>query len=64
VPEKKSSGFRAYYAGGTAAPLATPLSEFVFMGVVTLLLVVGLPAAIAGIFYAIGRLGASWGGGH
>ncbi len=64
VSEKKPAGFRAYYASGSAAPLATPFTEIVFMVIVTLLLVVGLPAAIAGIFYGIGRLGASWGGGH
>ena len=62
--EKKASGFRAYYASGSAAPLGTPVSEIVFMTIVTLLLMVGLPAAIAGIFYGIARLGATWGSGH
>jgi hypothetical protein len=64
VIQKKASGFRAYYAGGSAAPIGTPASEIVFMVIVALVLVVGLPAAIAGIFYGIARLGATWGGGH
>jgi hypothetical protein len=31
------------------------------MAIVTLVLVVGLPAAITGIFYGIARLGGAWG---
>ncbi len=64
VTEKKATGFRAYYASGSAAPIGTPVSEVVFMTVVALLLVVGLPAAIAGVFYGIARLGATWGVGR
>jgi hypothetical protein len=64
VIRKKPTGFREYYASGSAAPLGTPLSEIVFMTIVTLVLMVGLPAAIAGIFYGIARLGATWGSGH
>ena len=64
VIQKKPSGFREYYASGSAAPLGTPLSEIIFMAIVTLILMVGLPAAIAGIFYGIARLGATWGTGH
>lgn len=62
--EKKPTGFRAYYASGSAAPIGTPISEIVFMAIVTLLLMVGLPAAIAGVFYGIARLGATWGTGR
>jgi hypothetical protein len=56
------TGFRAYYKG--VARIRTPITEVVFMIIVTLALVVGLPAALAGIFYGIARLGATWGGGH
>jgi hypothetical protein len=58
----KSSGFRAYYKG--VDPIGTSFTEILFMGIVTLALMVGLPAAITGIFYGISRLGATWGGGH
>jgi len=55
-------GFHAYFRG--VDPVRTPYPERIFMTIVTLLLVVGLPAAIAGVFYGISRLGAAWGGGH
>jgi hypothetical protein len=62
MAEKPATGFRAYYWG--VARNRTPITEVIFMTIVTLALVVGLPAAIAGIFYGIARLGATWGGGH
>jgi hypothetical protein len=55
-------GFRSYFRG--VDPIGTPVPEAAFMTIVTLVLMVGLPAAIAGIFYGIAQLGAAWGGGH
>lgn len=55
-------GFRSYFRG--VDPIGTPVPEIVFMTIVTLALVVGLPAAITGIFYGIAKLGAAWGGGQ
>jgi hypothetical protein len=52
-------GFRSFYRG--VDPNRTPLPELLFMAIVTLVLVVGLPAAITGIFYGIARLGGAWG---
>ena len=57
--EKEPVGFRVYYRG--VSPIRTPFQERVFMAVVTLALMVGLPAAIAAIFWGIARLGATWG---
>jgi len=61
------TGFRTHYRG--VDPVGTPVyPDRIFMTIVTLALMVGLPAAIAGIFYGIARLGAAWGvgvgGGH
>jgi hypothetical protein len=55
-------GFRSYFRG--VDPIRTPVPEAVFMTIVTLALMVGLPAAIAGIFYGIAKIGAAWGGAH
>jgi hypothetical protein len=52
-------GFRSFFRG--VDPIGTPLPEVLFMTVVTLALMVGLPAAIAGIFYGIAQLGSAWG---
>jgi hypothetical protein len=59
----KTKGFRAFYRG--VDPIGLPVfPDRIFMTIVTLALVVGLPAAIAGIFFAVSSLGATWGGGH
>jgi hypothetical protein len=60
--DEQRTGFHFYFR--SVAPLRTPWGERVFMLVVTFLLMVALPAAIAGIFFGIARLGAAWGGGH
>ncbi len=64
MTETKESrgGFHFYYRN--VDPIRTPFQEKAFMLLVTLALMVGLPAAIAGIFWGIARLGATWGGGH
>jgi hypothetical protein len=57
------TGFRTHYKG--VDPTVMPVfPDRIFMTIVTLALMVGLPAAIAGIFYGIARLGAAWGVGH
>jgi hypothetical protein len=59
----EEKGFRAFYRG--VDPIGLPVyPDAIFMAIVTFALVVGLPAAIAGIFFAISHLGAAWGGGH
>jgi uncharacterized membrane protein YphA (DoxX/SURF4 family) len=64
VQERPSgAGFRQFFRG--VDPNTLPLfPDAIFMTIVTLALVVGLPAAIAGIFFLISNLGATWGGGH
>jgi hypothetical protein len=59
---KERGGFHFYYRG--VSPVRTSFQEKVFMTVVTLALVVGLPAALTAIFWGIARLGSTWGGGH
>jgi hypothetical protein len=62
-PSPNLTGFRTYYRG--VDPIGMPVfPDRIFMTIVTLALMVGLPAAIAGIFYGIARLGAAWGTGH
>jgi hypothetical protein len=59
----QEKGFRGFFRG--VDPIKLPVfPDAIFMAVATLALFVGLPAAIAGIFYAISHLGAAWGGGH
>ena len=59
---KEPTGFHFYYR--SLDQIRPSFQEKAFMLIVTLALVVGLPAAIAGIFWAMALLGASWGGGH
>ena len=62
MADKPRGGFHAYYRN--IDPITTSFHEKAFMLIVTLALVVGLPAAIAWIFWGIAHLGAAWGGGH
>ncbi len=62
MSDKPRGGFREYFLG--VSPVGTPATEWIFMAVVSFALMVALPAAIAGIFYGVARLGAAWGGGH
>jgi hypothetical protein len=60
--DEPRKGFHFYYRN--IDPIKASFTDSLFMLVVTLALMVGLPAAIGGIFYGISRLGATWGGGH
>jgi hypothetical protein len=59
---KERTGFHFYYRN--IDQIRPSFQEQAFMLIVTLALMVGLPAAIAGIFWGMAQLGATWGGGH